>query len=112
VPWVENRKRSSAEASLTEVSPEKGVGGGQPGAQAPLLLQWKEKGGVEKVSEGSAKQKLDFSEDSDKCYLPRSGTPPPPPSAREQKRPKKQVLKKDKSVDTEAAFGSEGRQEP
>jgi hypothetical protein len=59
VPWVENRKRSSAEASLTEVSPEKGVAGVQPGvqpgAQPPLLLQWKEKGGVERGSDGSAK---------------------------------------------------------
>jgi hypothetical protein len=97
---------------LTEVSPEKGLAGVQSGTPPPLLLQWKEKGGVERGSDGSPKQKLDFSEDSSKGYLPRSGTPPPPPSAREQKRPKKQAPKKDKSLHTEATSGSEGRQEP
>ncbi|KAM0837639.1 hypothetical protein ACQ4PT_061506 [Festuca glaucescens] len=50
----ENRKRTSADASLTEVSPVKGA--------PTLLLQWKEVEGSEKGAE-EAKKKLGFPEE-------------------------------------------------
>jgi hypothetical protein len=98
---TENRKRTSTDASLTEVSPTKG--------KPTLLLEWKEDGGRETGNEG-AKQMLEFQEEPGKNYEKRDGTPPPPPSAREQKRPKKQTPKKDKIVTDVAASGAEGRQ--
>jgi hypothetical protein len=101
-PPVDNRKRSSTEASLTECSPVKG---GQP----PLLLTWKEPGVIEASSSASAQQKLDF--DGEKELYPlRSGTPPPPPSAREQKRSRKSnTPKKSKIVVDMAGSGKEYR---
>jgi hypothetical protein len=104
----ENRKRTSTDARLTEVSPVKGAGEDTTPSDGAMLLEWKDQG---KIEAAGAKQKLDFGgRDEEKGYLPRSGTPPPPPSAREQKRPKKQITpKKNKEKTEPAASGSEGR---
>jgi hypothetical protein len=84
----DTRKRTSADASLTEVSPVKGV---QPTPDVPRL-EWKDTGVIVESPENmkDAAKKLDFDgEQGSKEYVPREGTPPPPPSAREKKRPKK-----------------------
>ncbi|KAK1683603.1 hypothetical protein QYE76_044451 [Lolium multiflorum] len=103
---AETRKRTSADARLTEGSPVKEVALQNP----PLLLEWKAPG---VISEGKGVQKeLDFADEGMKKSYPQPvGTPPPPPSAREQKRLKKNSTpKKDKSVTASAASGGEGRQ--
>jgi hypothetical protein len=107
---VENRKRTSTDASLTEVSP--GKEGAKDAVSGPLLLEWKAPGVIDVVPDLGAQRKLDFdSEGAEKNYAQPSGTPPPPPSAREQKRPKKHTTpKKDKSVTAKVASTSEGRQ--
>ncbi|KAK1662775.1 hypothetical protein QYE76_050934 [Lolium multiflorum] len=101
----DSRKRTSAEARLTECTPIK------ENAGAPLLLTWKEPGVIEEEGGGGAKKQLDFAgEGKEKSYPQRSGTPPPPPSAREQKRPKKQLTpKKVKGATDLAATGSGSR---
>ena len=99
----DNRKRSSAEAKLTKVSPANEV----LNHEQPPMLEWKEPGVIAPAEGQEVRQKLTF-EDGDgggstKTYEQRSGTPPPPPSAREQKRSKKHVTpKKDKTM-TESA---------
>ena len=106
-----NRKRSSAEASLTEVSPVKPVAETRVDTGATARLEWKEPGVISLEKGGGPKLKLDFEENStEKSYVPRAGTPPPPPSAREQKRPKKHTTpKKAKPLADTAASGTEGR---
>jgi hypothetical protein len=105
---VENRKRMSTDASLSEVSPVKDSEKGAPGQEKVLRLQWQDGGVTEDAGQGAAKQKLVFDGGAESKYPPRSGTPPPPPSAGEQKRPKKQATpRKEKSE--EEASGSEGR---
>jgi hypothetical protein len=80
----DNRKRTSDDARLTEVSPVK-ENVDVPTTEGPLLLQWKEPGVIVCEKEEGAKKKLEFGDGSGKNYAPREGTPQPPPSAREQK---------------------------
>jgi hypothetical protein len=107
----ENRKRTSTDASLSEVSPPKGA---QANIEVPRL-EWKSPGEIA-VSEGGKSEvakKLDFEGEKEaKTYITRSGTPPPPPSAREQKRPKKHTTpRKDKNTSTTAGSSEEHRQD-
>ena len=105
---VETRKRSSAEAKLTEVSPSKdGMG------TTPLQLSWKEPGVITTVEESGVQKQLIFGEGKGgKNYIPRSGTPPPPPSARDQKKAKKHSTpKKDKQSSGSAGSDAEHRRE-
>jgi hypothetical protein len=105
---MDNRKRSSSDAHLTEVSPNKE----QPiPARAPML-EWKEAGVIIEKEVAGAQKKLDFDgEKEERVYPPRSGTPPPPLSGREQKRPKKQTTPKRNRNTAESAGSKEHRQE-
>ncbi|KAK1695441.1 hypothetical protein QYE76_012138 [Lolium multiflorum] len=105
----DNRKRTSTDAKLTEVSPVK-ANENVASAKGPLLLQWKEPGVIICEKEEGARKQLEFEDGSGKNYPPREGTPPPPPSAREQKRPKKQTTPKNMTMTGSAASGLEGRQ--
>jgi hypothetical protein len=108
----ENRKRSSTDARLTEVSPVK-TGVVDTSDKGPLLLGWKD-AKLDGSPEGSARTKLNFEEKDTEMAAGRGapeGVPPPPPSAREPKHTKKlAAAKKDKSVTGVAASASEGRQ--
>jgi hypothetical protein len=109
---VETRKRSSADAKLTEVSPTKSVSeGAGASTAAPLALMWKEPGVIITEKEHGVQRSLHFEEGKAvKDYVPQSGIPPPPPSAREQKRPKKHAtLKKNGSVTAAADSKAEDR---
>ncbi|KAK1698726.1 hypothetical protein QYE76_015423 [Lolium multiflorum] len=107
---LDSRKRSSAYASLTEVSLVKEASGA---TAAPLLFTWKEPGVITESGGVSASKKLDFDEEGKVVgYQVPVGTPPPPPSAREQKRPKKHSTpKKDKKAVALASSGEGRRQE-
>jgi hypothetical protein len=98
---VDNRKRNSTVAKLTEVSPVKEANT----SAAPLMLEWKSPGEVGAVGENGAKKKLEFAgQEMEKVYPPPPmGTPPPPPSAREKKRSKKQAPAKQDLNTTEMA---------
>ena len=110
LPIVESRKRSSADARLTEVSPVKPD---NPNVVAPPLLEWKEPGVIEQADGKGVSKQLCFAEEPAKTYEAPVGVPPPPPSARELKKPKKQVgsSKKDKNVNISAASGVGDRRE-
>jgi hypothetical protein len=106
----DSRKRSSTDASLTEVSPVKEATGGTTASEV-LMLTWKEPGVIAEGGKGGTQKKLDFGgNEGEKLYAPREGTPPPPPSAREQKRSKKQPALKKNTTVTGSAASVEGRQ--
>jgi hypothetical protein len=105
---VDNRKRNSTEAKLSEVSPVKDANT----AAAPLMLEWKSPGEVGVAGENGAKKKLEYAvQEVEKVYPPLTGTPPPPPSAREKKRSKKHGPAK-QDLDTTVTAGSDGEHRP
>jgi hypothetical protein len=106
---IDSRKRTSTDASLTEVSPVKVNTSGTEATEV-LMLTWKEPGVIAEVGQSGTQKQLDFSGgEEEKLYAPREGIPPPPPSAREQKRPKKQPIQKKNSTVTGSAASEGGR---
>ncbi|KAK1611919.1 hypothetical protein QYE76_035592 [Lolium multiflorum] len=88
---MDNRKRNSAEAKLSEVSPVKDANT----SAAPLMLEWKSASEVGVAGEKGARKQLEFEvQEAEKVYTPLVGTPPPPPSAREKKCSKKHTQAK------------------